>query len=220
MKNFPSYIVSNASCYEVMAEEYYTSTARAHTKEEFEREVDLFCRYWRSNLTDENVQEYLRDSGLMEPSDLEVIQNYYVSNAGPLQKKILSANLVEGERYTLVYLDEFGFPAMEHITFQRASICSYAQHNDAVKIVYKRARARSLTEKYLYKRSFAIYKGWCDKKESDTFEKMSENEQVTTMKSKYSGFDSRFFTDMVERLGDPFVEYRNFVTRADGKVFA
>ncbi len=217
----PTYIVSNTGYFQNIVEEFFSKTASAHTKDEYVKSFSAVCRRYMKDLTDENVQRYLLKSGLMELETIEEIKQFYIDNAGELQRTILSANMQQGRKYTLVYLNEFGFPVADRIVFHSISICQYAQFTDAVKITFKRYRKRSYDGCYFYDQSIAIYEGWHELKKEDTYNKVEETEKVTMWKSKYSCFDAAFFTDIVTRLGKPIAEYRNFkVRKADGKVFA
>lgn len=217
----PSYIMSNAGYFQHIVEEFFNVTATAHTKKEYERAFSTVCRRYMNDLTDEHVQRYLLKSGLMEYETIEEIKQFYIDNAGELQKTVLSANMQQGKKYTLVYLNEFGFPVADRIVFHSFSICKYVQFTDAVKMTFKRYRKRSYDACFFYDQSIAIYEGWHELKKDDTYNKVKESDKVTTWKSKYSCFDAAFFTDMVARLGKPVAEYRNFKIReSDGKVFA
>lgn len=216
-----SYIISNAGYFQHIVEDFFNITASAHTKDEYEKAFSVICRRYMNDLTDENVQSYLLKSGLMDSETIEEIKQFYNDNAGELQKTILSANMQQGKKYTLVYLNDFGFPVADRIVFHSVSICQYAQFTDAVKMTFKRYRKRSYDACFFYDQSIAIYEGWHELKKEDTYNKVEETEKVTMWKSKYSCFDAAFFTDMVARLGKPIAEYRNFKVReSDGKVFA
>lgn len=216
-----TYIISNAGYFQHIVEEFFNIAASAHTKDEYEKAFSVICRRYMNDLTDKNVQSYLLKAGLMEPETIEDIKQFYIDNAGELQRTILSAKMQQGKKYTLVYLNEFGYPVADRIVFHSVSICKYAQFTDAVKMTFKRYRKRSYGACYFYDQSIAIYEGWHELKKEDTYNKVKETENVTTWKSKYSCFDTAFFTDMVARLGNPIAEYRNFKVReSDGKVFA
>lgn len=216
-----TYITNNTGYFQHIVEEFYNATASAYTKEEYEKMFSLICRRYMNDLSDEKVQNYLLISGMMEPESIAEIKQFYVDNAGELQKTVIAANMQQGKKYTLVYLNEFGFPVADRIVFHSVSICQYAQFTDAVKMTFKRYRKQSYVACYFYDQSIAIYEGWHELKKEDTYNKVSETEKVIISKSKYHCFDSRFYTDMIERIGKPLAEYRNFKVRAsDGKVFA
>lgn len=211
------YIRSNAGFYNHIAEEFFTVTCQAPTKEEYEKLLFSFCKRWQRELTDENVLEYLVESGEMEPDTIDEFRQFYIDNAEPFQKAIINANLIVGKKYTLVYMNDFGFPVADKIVFKGVSPCQYAQYTDAIKLKARRARKR--TDMYInfYDCSMAIYEGWNDLPETVSHEKVGEY----LYRSRYACFDARYFDDCVNYFGKPIVEYRNFKVReSDGKTFA
>lgn len=219
-RELPAYIKSNAEFYNRIAEDFYSRTAKAHTKDEYLTEFSNVCNYWKRDLTDDNVIKYFILSGVMEIDDIKAIQQYYIDNAEDFQKAILSANLEKGKKYTLVYLNEYGFPIADKITFDSMNVCQYAQYTDAVKMTFKRYKKRGLTGRYFYNCSLAIYEGWHDSTKQDVYNTVEETENATIYKSKYTCFDARFFSEMVERLGKPLFEYKAFKVGKNGTVYA
>lgn len=217
----PSYITSQTGFYNQIAEDYFSSIASAHTKEEYDAVMAQICRKWMREFTNENVLNYYLESGEMEPDDIETIRKYYVDHAEPFQKAVLSANLKSGRKYTLVYLSESGFPVADKITFRGVTPCQYAQYTDAVKVRCRRSRKHSDSDLCFYDCSLAIYEGWRDLDKMATYEKVSESEDATMWKSKYTCFDAGNFEAAIKYIGTPIFEYCNYKTReADGKVFA
>jgi len=211
------YIRSNASFYNHIAEEFFTVTCQAATKEEYEKLFFSFCKRWQRELTNNDILSYYIESGEMEPDTIQEIRQFYIDNAEQFQKAIINANLIIGKKYTLVYMNEFGFPVADKIVFKGVSPCQYAQYTDAIKLKARRARKR--TDMYInfYDCSMAIYEGWNDLPETVSHEKVGEY----LYRSRYACFDARYFDDCVNYFGKPIVEYRNFKVReSDGKTFA
>lgn len=212
-----SYIRSNAGFYNHIAEEFFSVTCQTPTKEEYEKLLFCFCRRWQRELTDENVLEYFVESGEMELDTINEFRMFYLENAEPFQKAIISAGLIVGKKYTLVYMNEFGFPVADKIVFKGISICQYAQFTDAIKMTVRRARKRADVYINFYDCSLAIYEGWNDIPEDVSNVKINDH----LRQSKYGCFDARYFDDCVTYFGKPVVEYRNFKVReSDGKTFA
>ena len=153
------YIRSNVGFYNHIAEEYFTVASQAKTKEDYEKLLFSFCKKWKRELTDENVLDYFVESGEMELDTVEEFRRFYIENAEPFQKAIINAKLTIGNKYTLVYMNEFGFPVADKIVFKGVSPCQYAQYTDAVKITARRARKRSDVYINFYDCSLAIYEG-------------------------------------------------------------
>ena len=212
-----SYIRNNAEFYNRIASEYFPTTAQARTKEEYDKLLFSFCKRWQKELTNNDISSYFIESGEMEPDIIEEFRQFYIDNAEPFQKAIINADLIVDKKYTLVYMNEFGFPVADKIVFKGVSPCQYTQYTDAIKLTVRRARKRSDVYINFYDCSMAIYEGWNDLPEEVTHDKIGDN----LRQSKYGCFDARFFEDCIKYFGKPVVEYRNFKTReSDGKVFA
>ena len=54
--------------------------------------------------------------------------------AGALQRAVIGANLQEDKEYTLLMLNDFGFPTAQKFKFHSMKCCTYEQYNDAVKL--------------------------------------------------------------------------------------
>lgn len=211
------YIRSNAGFYNRIANEYFTTTTQAKTKEEYEKLLFSFCKRWKRELTNNDILSYFIESGEMEPDTIEEFRQFYIDRAEPFQKAIINANLIVGKKYTLIYMNEFGFPVADKIVFKGVSPCQYAQFTDAIKMTARRARKCSDVYINFYDCSIAIYEGWHDLPEEVTHVKISDN----LRQLKYGCFDARYFEDGVNYFGEPVVEYKNFKVReSDGKTFA
>ena len=69
--------------------------------------------------------------------------------------------LLPGKKYTLVGLNEFGFPYFVHVTFQTVKFEPYAQYQDAATIVYKKKSGRKLLAKRVYgDKQIIAFRGW------------------------------------------------------------
>ena len=217
----PMYVKSRAASYQQIVDEFHTEIAKARTKEEYEATLERQCTRWDYELTDEYVMAYLLYSGELDKEDYEAINNYYISHAGPLQKAVLDAKMESGKKYTLLYYNEFGFPVADQIVFERASITQYAQYKDAVKLVFKRPRAKSSVEVYFYNCTIAVYEGWRVLSDEDTHVVLSDNDNATVKRSKYRCFDPAYFSDTVKKFGEPLMKHNNTSIReCDGRAFA
>lgn len=167
----------------------------------------------------ENSEELACKTVATEIEAIKTFDNMILQYAGNLQKALYN-KLVEGERYTLVYLNDFGFPVAQKIIFQSMELTTYAQYSDVVKMIFKPYRKRSLYQKYFYNNSLMIFKGWQDMKESDTKEILKDNDSLKIIKSKYSGFDARYIDDLEKVFKNPVVIYKNFKEGKNGKLYA
>lgn len=217
----PPYVTSQAGFYNQIAEEFHTKIAQAKTEDEYKEALSKVCERWRKELLDRNVQVYFAYTGEFDSEEIEAITKYYNATALPFQKAIMGSGIQANEKYTLVYVDDFGFPVAHKIKLKDFYICEYAQYKDAVKIIYRGKGQRTDREMTLYNKSIAIYKGWKDIPESITYETVRDNGFTVMRKSRYASFDARYFADCVQYLGNPILLWENFKVReSDGRVFA
>ena len=132
----------------------------------------------------------------------EMIQRH----AGPLQAAFYRAAMVPGERYTLVFLGEFGFPVDLRITFQEAKLTTYAQYDDAVSVTFREQNKRKSYRMYMYNKSFLVYDGWRNLEKTASYN-VEKRGGCTTMISKYGCFDERFMDDIKAMWPDYIVAY-------------
>ena len=145
-----------------------------------------------------------------------LVQKY----AGPLQKALNAAGLIPGHRYTLVYLNEFGFPVAQKITYDSMSFTTYAQHSDVVKLVFTPFRKRSKYSQRFYNCSLMIFDGWQDMNENDISETIREDEQIKVKKSKYSCFSASYIEDLEKVFERPVMIYKDYKRGVNGKLYA
>lgn len=203
--NYPSYIKSQTGYYENIVNEYYTTIAAAKTFDEYYAALSSICRRFRNDFTNQDVISFLVNECGFE--DEEAVNQWYIDNAGPLQKSFLSADLKAGNKYTLVFYSEFGFPVSVQVTFDSMRICGYAQYDDAVLLYYRQKGKRKVVGRYFYGyKKLAIYEGWKELPEDFGFNTIRSNSEYTLKKSKYTSFDERYFSDALSVLGSPILQ--------------
>lgn len=164
----------------------------------------------------EEIEEKIVHSG---KEAVKEYNNMLLNYLEPLQKAIFSADLKRGEKYTLFYLNDFGFPVCQKITFEKMEFTTYAQHSDVVKLIFKPFRKRNMYKKYFYNCSLSIFEGWQDLKEEDIKDVLEEKEGLRITKSKYGCFDSNYIKDGNRILKNPVMIYEEFKTGVNGKIY-
>lgn len=154
-----------------------------------------------------------------ETEAIKVFDEILLKYAEPLQKALYN-KLEEGEKYTLVYLNDFGFPVAQKITFHSMKCATYAQYSDVIEMIFTPYRKRNQYRKYFYNDSLMIFKGWQDMKEEDTHETLKDNESVKITMSKYACFDSRYIDDLEKVFKTPVAIYKNYKVGKNGKLYA
>lgn len=140
--------------------------------------------------------------------------------AGPLQKAVNAAGLIPGHKYTLVYLNDFGFPIAQKITFDGMTFTIYAQHSDVVKLVFTPYRKRSKYSKQFYNCSLMIFDGWQDMNESTIKDTLKDDGQIKITQSKYSCFSVSYIEDLERVFEHPVLIYKDYKQGVNGKMYA
>ena len=167
----------------------------------------------------ENGEEIEEKISKSEKEAMDLYKKMVEKYLEPLQKAVFMAGLVPGNKYTLFYLNDFGFPVCQKITFERMEFSTYAQYSDVVKLIFKPYRKRSVYQKYFYNCSLSIFEGWQDLREEDTKILIKEDQNVKITQSKYSCFDANYIKDGNKLLKNPIMIYEDFKTGANGKIY-
>lgn len=200
------------------------------------KHVELFGGYtWKKRVIIDAAEIFPGEYSIMalyeNGEELEEVRTHTGQNAinafnsmlekylEPLQKAVFTAGLVPGNKYTLFYLNDFGFPVCQKITFERMEFSTYAQYSDVVKLVFKPYRKRNLYQKYFYNCSLSIFDGWQDLKEEDTKVLIKEEKDIKITRSKYGCFDANYIKDGNKLLKNPLMIYENFKTGTNGKIY-
>lgn len=95
-------------------------------------------------------------------------------------------NLESGKRYTVFGMSEWGFPYQMHITLLEVQFTSYAQYNEAVKIIFKRKGGRSVYGKTYYgSNTCFVFEGWVT----------VDTEMFKGGNTSYASFDDRYMEE-------------------------
>lgn len=167
----------------------------------------------------ENDEELESKTVTTETEAIKVFDDLFMKYAEPLQCALYN-KLQPGKRYTLVYLNEFGFPVTQKITFHSMRTTTYAQYSDVMEMIFTPYRKRTQYRKFFYNCSMMIFEGWQDLKEEEVKETLEDNKNVKITKSKYGCFDRRYIDDLENCFKNPVVIYKDYKTGVNGKSYA
>lgn len=141
--------------------------------------------------------------------------------AEPLQKAVFSGLRI-GKRYTLVYWDRnTGMPVAQKITLTGINYEAYAQYSDAVKLSFRKYKARQTTsEQFVGYSSLIVFDGWQDLPREATMQTVKETSTVSVAMSKYRSFDVGYIEDAFKYLEKPVVVYKNYKKGKNGGLYA
>ena len=154
-----------------------------------------------------------------EAAAIQAFNNLVQKYAEPFQQAVNAADLTPGHRYTLVYLNDFGFPVAQKITFHGMKFCTYAQYSDAVMLTFTPFRKRGQYSCHFYNCSLLIFDGWQDMDKSATHEVLKDDGNIKVTRSKYSCFSASYIEDLEKAFTNPILIYKNYKTGANGKVY-
>lgn len=154
----------------------------------------------------ENGEELESRAVSTEIEAIKVFDNLLLKYMEPLQCALYN-KLQPGKKYTLVYLNEFGSPVAQKITFHSMRTTTYAQYSDVMEMIFTPYRKRTKYRKLIYNCSMMIFEGWQDLKEEELKETLEDNKNVKITKSKYGCFDSRYIDDLENCFKNPVVIY-------------
>jgi hypothetical protein len=141
-------------------------------------------------------------------------------HAEPLQKAFAGAGLVPDGKYTIFFLNDFGFPSSQKITFHEMEFTTYAQHRDAINLIFTPYRKRKRYSQLFHDQSFIICEGWQDVDENSIKETLTDTPDVRIAKTKYPCFDSRYIEDAEKYLTNIIAVHKDYKTGTNGKLYA
>lgn len=181
---------------------------------------ELSTGNFEAMVLDKDGEELASYGASDEKSIIDIFYNMVERYAEPFQKSVYCAGLVSGEKYTLVYYNEFGFPVAQKITFNSVQLTTYAQHSDCVQLVFTPYRKKTMYTKTFYNTSLLIFEGWQDLPENFGYTMERKAGGCTIRKSNYTCFNSRYIDDIEKVLKNPVVVYKNYKTGVNGKIYA
>lgn len=113
-----------------------------------------------------------------------------------IQDQFKNANLQQGQKITLFYINDFGGMSHTKITVDKVEYAKYAQHDKAVKLIYKPQNKRSLYCQYFY-RDMLVYNGWLDLPETVLNTVENTGTGITITHSKYLSCDKRQYDEII-----------------------
>lgn len=126
----------------------------------------------------------------------------------PLQARLHAAGMKMGERYTLVTMNDFGFPVALNFTFNAIDYLAYAQYDDAATIYCFPKGARKLRQFRVYNQSFALYSSWRTLTDDMIYSVEKKPGAPVVRMSKYVCCDDRYIADIIAAWPDFITSYQ------------
>ncbi|MED1665750.1 LPD29 domain-containing protein [Brevibacillus laterosporus] len=115
-----------------------------------------------------------------------------------IQEQFKNADIQQGEKLTLFYISDFGAIVTNRITFDSVEPTTYAQYNNAVKLIFKPENKRKLYYNHFYS-TLLVYKGWHNLPKAVLHDVEMCNGYTLT-KSKYLSCDKKQYDDILNHF--------------------
>ncbi len=138
--------------------------------------------------------DYIR---AMEPGEFKEAMYTVLHEYNSIQEQFKRCDLMPEQRFTIIKLDEWiGGVHTTHGTFKSIEYRSYAQFEDAVKIVYRPEKKRN--DYYVWiKGDCLIFDGWVSFPRTVLYDVEDRGDCICSM-SKYMAFDHKQLDDVLE----------------------
>lgn len=123
----------------------------------------------------------------------------YLGIINSLRSQFINCELEKGDKFTLFRIDPWlGGLTVLHGIYESHEPGTYAQHEDAVKLIYKPEGKRKLQSVWLYG-DMLVYRDWLDLPDNVLWE-VNEGSMFITKKSKYMSCDREQYKATMEYL--------------------
>jgi len=141
-------------------------------------------------LTKPIVQQIIEDQ-----HELKSAMYRLLKEVDGIQDQFQNANLQQNQKYTLIYMSDWGGMITSKITFDHFECCKYAQYDKAVKIVFKPEKKRGLYSTTKYD-ELLVYPGWLDLP-TQVLHTVENTGTCTVTSSKFLSCDKRQYDEVI-----------------------
>lgn len=120
--------------------------------------------------------------------DLKIAMYKVLTEVDSIQEQFAIANLEYGQKITMIFMSDFGGMVTQKVTFKSFSPTTYAQYDNAVRLIVRPEKKRNDYSMTLYK-SVIIYNGWIDYPEDLLWENLSSSNGISCKRSRFMSCD-------------------------------
>lgn len=135
----------------------------------------------------------------LETEELKVPMYKLLVEVDGIQDQFKDAELQQGEKITLFYIGDMGGLITSHIIYDKFENTSYAQHRNAIKLIYKQPRKKGLYGQHFYS-DMLVYRGWQELDQNVLYNDQSENEYCTITTGRFSSCDKNQYDVIINYL--------------------
>lgn len=140
---------------------------------------------------------------VVQQIEIEKLKNMMyrlLTDIDSITEQFRRANLSNGQRITIMCINDWGMFTEQHVTVDSVEYGSYAQYDKAVKLIFTPERKRKLYYNWYYK-DMIVVDGWVNTPESLLWDIKSNGALITKM-TKFSSCDRTMYTVVEEYLNE------------------
>lgn len=195
-------------------EEYSKNKMLAEFIEDVSTDI-IFAKNWQNTWNTENFNDYKQliknwiyknnfklTAGVVQAISIASLKTgmyRILTETDSIQEQFLKANLIQNQKITIVRMNDFGMVNVIKGYFKSYKNTTYAQYDDAIKLVFRPERKRYDYNIYLY-REVLIFDGWVDIPENLFWEEIESNTPgVVCKRTRFRSCDNQQY-DVVLRF--------------------
>lgn len=120
--------------------------------------------------------------------DLKSAMYKILSEVDGIQEQFAMANLESGQKITIISMSDFGGIVTQKVIFKSFTPTTYAQYDNAVRLVVRPERKRNDYQMTLYKQVI-IYDGWIDYPENLLWEQLPSSNGMSCKRTRFMSCD-------------------------------
>jgi len=120
--------------------------------------------------------------------DFKVAMYKLLTEVDGIQEQFAMANLENGQKITMIYMSDFGGMVTRKVVFKSFTPTTYAQYDNAVRLVVRPERKRNDYEMVFHK-EVIIYNGWIDYPEDLLWEQLSSSNGMSCKRTRFMSCD-------------------------------
>lgn len=133
----------------------------------------------------------------MTNEDFKIAMYRILTETDGIREQFDVANLENGQKITMIYMSDFGGMVVRKVTFKSFTPTTYAQYNNAVKLIVRPERKQNDYEMVLYK-EVIIYDGWVDYPENLLWEQLPTSNGMSCKRTRFMSCDTKQYDVIID----------------------
>ncbi|WP_226035653.1 LPD29 domain-containing protein [Aquibacillus saliphilus] len=134
----------------------------------------------------------------LEIESLKVKMYKLLIEVDGIQEQFKDTNIKQGDKLTMFYISDFGSIVTSRITFDSVVNTTYAQYDNAVKLVFTPEKKRKLHYNYFHS-TMLIYNGWYELP-TNVLNEVEERNGFIVTSSKYHSCDNKQYDEILRHF--------------------